>query len=67
MVMKNRSSFFIQIILQCNIITNIHFLLHVKIMSRSVLYVNKMIQATYYICTFGLHERECEYNISIKA
>jgi hypothetical protein len=54
--MKNRSSFFVQIILQCNITKNIHFLLEVKIMSRFVLYVNTMIQAVYYICTFGLHE-----------
>jgi Na+-transporting NADH:ubiquinone oxidoreductase subunit NqrD len=60
--MKNKSSFFIQIILQCNIITSIRFILHVRIMSRFVLHVNKVIQATYYICTFGLLERE---NVSI--
>jgi hypothetical protein len=56
--MKDMSSFFIQIILQCNIITSIHFILHVRIMSRSALYVNKVIQVAYYICTFGLLEGE---------
>jgi hypothetical protein len=56
--MKNRSSFFIRIILQCNIITSIYFILHVRIMSRSVLYVNKVIPVVYYICAFGLLEGE---------
>jgi hypothetical protein len=56
--MKNRSSFFIRIILQCNIITSIHFILHVRIISKSVLYVNKVIQVVYYICIFGLLEGE---------
>jgi hypothetical protein len=56
--MKGMSSFFIQIILQCNIMTSTYFILHVRIMSRSALYVNKVIQAAYYACTFGLLGRE---------
>jgi hypothetical protein len=44
--------------LRCNIITSIHFILHFRIISRSVLHVNKVIQAAYYICIFGLLEGE---------
>jgi hypothetical protein len=57
-VMKNKSSFFIEIILQCNIMIITHFILHVKMMLRSVLCINKMIQILYYICTFALLKRE---------
>jgi hypothetical protein len=56
--MKNKSSFFIGIISQCNIITIIHFKLHARMMLRSILYINKVVQIIYYICTFGLLERE---------
>jgi hypothetical protein len=58
--MKNESSLFMDIILQCNIITITYFISHVRTMSQSILYINKVIQYIYiyiyiyYICTFGL-------------
>jgi hypothetical protein len=57
-VMKNESSFFIEIILQYNIVTFTYFMLHVKMILRHVLCINKVLQTIYYICTFGLLERE---------
>jgi hypothetical protein len=57
-VMKNESSFFIEIILQYIIVTFTHFMLHVKMILRHVLCINKVVQTIYYICTFGLLERE---------
>jgi hypothetical protein len=37
--MKNESSFFISIILQCNIITITYFISHARMMLRSVSYI----------------------------
>jgi hypothetical protein len=59
--MKNKSLLFIDIILQCNIITITHFISLVRTMLQSVLYINKVIQNTYYICTFDLLEEENAY------
>jgi hypothetical protein len=56
--MKNESSLFMDIILQCNIIKITHFISLVRTMLQYVLYINKMVQNTYYICTFGLLEGE---------
>jgi hypothetical protein len=54
--MKNESSLFTYIILQCNIITITHFISHVRTMFQSIMYINKVIQTIYYICTFDLFE-----------
>jgi hypothetical protein len=54
--MKNESSLFIDIILQCNIITITHFISHIITMLQFVLYINKVIQNIYYICIFSLLE-----------
>jgi hypothetical protein len=35
---------------------NTHFISHVKPIIQCILYINKMIQSVYYICTFGLLE-----------
>jgi hypothetical protein len=55
---KDESSFFIEIILQYNIITITYFMLHVRMILRPLLYINKVVQTIYYICTFGLLEIE---------
>jgi hypothetical protein len=56
--MKNETSLFMDIILQCDIIIITHLISFVRTMLQSVLYINKTIQNTYYICTFGLLEGE---------
>jgi hypothetical protein len=63
--MKNGSSLFIGIILQCNIIIITHFISLVRAMSQSLLCINKVIQNTYYICTFGLLEGKSENTTSL--
>jgi hypothetical protein len=67
-VMKNKSSYFIGIILQCNIISIIHFILHVRILSRLVLYFNKVIQVIYILHLYLrlARRREYKYNLSIE-
>jgi hypothetical protein len=54
--MKNKSTLFTDIILQCNIITITHFVSYVRTMLQSIMYINEVIQTIYYICTFGLFE-----------
>jgi hypothetical protein len=55
-VKKKKSSLFIDIILQYNIIIITHFILHVKTILSYILCIRKLIQNVYYICTFGLLE-----------
>jgi hypothetical protein len=62
--MKNKSSLFTNIILQCNTITIAHFISYVRTMLQSIMYINKLIQTIYYICTFGLFEGESAHTAS---
>jgi hypothetical protein len=45
--MKNKSSLFISIILQYNIVLIIYLVSHVKTILKSILFINKMIQNVY--------------------
>jgi hypothetical protein len=54
--MKNKSSFFIDIISQCNVIIITHFTSHIKTILQSILSIIKVTQNVYYIYTFGLFE-----------